>query len=133
MSIRRTSVPQRDATAYERLVRDVLDSPGKRPVDSLAVLWAHQIAYAAHGAPLDELEQLASTAQRYDVPLQNVLNERHQQPPPSTLAPARRKQPPTANANPPASDTDTARSPAPDAAATRGPRAASRPPRFLPK
>ena len=81
MLLRRPFTPRRAQGSYERALRDVVGPPGRRPVDCLALLWAHQIAWAAHGTPLlEELDRLGEAARRYDLPLEDVLAElRHQQ------------------------------------------------------
>jgi hypothetical protein len=100
MPFPRARVPRRPVTSYEHSVRAVLGSPGTRPTDSLALNWAHQIAWAAHGRSLDELEQLAATAERYGVPLDDVLREREKQLLAAGLIPAHRRALPTVPAAP---------------------------------
>lgn len=65
------------ASPYERAVYDVLGSPRRHHTDGLAIWWAHQIAWATHGAPeLDEDAELVKTTARYAVPLEEVLQQR---------------------------------------------------------
>jgi hypothetical protein len=92
MPLRRALLPRRPVTAYEQSVRDVLGAPGKRPADSLALTWAHEIAWASHGSSLDELEQLAATAERYGVSLDRVLHERELQQQSAPVVPAQRRE-----------------------------------------
>lgn len=82
---------RRPVKAYDQAVGDVLGSPNGRHPDTLALTWAHQIAWAAHGGPgLDELERLSATAARYDVPLDAVLDERRRQEKAPPVVPAHR-------------------------------------------
>jgi hypothetical protein len=100
MSLRRARLPRRPVTSYENAVRAVLDSPGKGSTDGLALTWAHQIAWAAHSGSLDELEQLAATAERYGVPLAEVLREREKQRQTTRVVPATRLKVPAARLAP---------------------------------
>jgi hypothetical protein len=98
--LRRALLPRGPVTSYAQAVRDVLGSPGKRPTDSLALNWAHQIAWAAHGSSLDELEQLAATAERYGASLVQVLHERELQRGTAPVVPAHRREPTTSTTTP---------------------------------
>jgi hypothetical protein len=103
MPFRRALLPRRPVSSYELAVRNVLGSPAKRPTDALALNWAHQIAWAAHGSSLDELEQIAATADRYGVPLERVLHEREEQRKSAPVLPAHRRElssPPPAPSRP---------------------------------
>lgn len=79
MLVPRSVATRRARSRYEATMRDVLGPPGRGGRDTLALIWAHQIAWTAHGAPvLDELELLGAAARQYDLPLDDVLAERRQ-------------------------------------------------------
>ena len=79
MLVPRLVAARRARSTYEAMMRDVLGPPGRGGKDTLALIWAHQIAWAAHGTSvLDELELLGAAAHRYDLPLDDVLTELRQ-------------------------------------------------------
>lgn len=90
------------SSAYDRAFRAVVGPSGRR-IEALALVWAHEIAWAEiDQSGLDELEQLASVAATYGVPMTEVLDERtrQQQRGPVIAAPARRPAPEAATARP---------------------------------
>lgn len=94
MDLRRLLTPRRPVSPYQHAIRDVLGPPARRHPDTLAVLWAHQIAWAAHGgAGADELDLLSSTAAQYHVSLEAVLEERCRQQSAGRVMPAHRPTP----------------------------------------
>lgn len=79
MLLPRLVATRRARGAYDVMVRDVVGPPGRRNLDTLALVWAHQIAWAANRTQaLDELELLGAAAHRYGLPLEEVLAELRQ-------------------------------------------------------